>query len=256
MRFAPLIPAPKPSDTGKRKTSRRPWDHGLPPGIMAKLEVGDVSDPVEREADAIADRIMQMPAPSRDASDVGGSEPETELDGDVEDDELSDAPMVGAFAGAAALPGETGFVARRECAGCGPETEDEEIHRSVADARRCWSRANAAPRAMACSQVALQQDPRPAPERHTRRRTPARARRARGLRPASASLGQRVVGQPQIKWAADGIQRPADFVNRWELRRWHQKPGQCELLQVRVLPKWAEIRQTKSSLASVRMPGA
>lgn len=150
MRLAPLVPKPKPSDSGKRKTRQRPftsyvppqrsWEspsnqpfdstktpsgYGLASGIMAKLEVGDANDPLEREADAIADRVLRMPAPSREAS--AGLTPETdaEVDGDVEDEdeELSEAPTVGSLAGAAEI--------RRACASCDAK-EDDEIMRKPA----------------------------------------------------------------------------------------------------------------------------
>jgi hypothetical protein len=38
------------------------------PRIQAKLEVGAVDDPLEREADAVADRVMRMPDPGLDVS--------------------------------------------------------------------------------------------------------------------------------------------------------------------------------------------
>lgn len=114
MRYAPLVPKPKPSDTGKRKLQRQPvarnfvdltgltrapWGQRLPTGIMAKLEVGDVNDPLEREADAVADRVMRMPAPSRETNP--GPAPEAadaELDVEEEEEELSETPTIGRFA--------------------------------------------------------------------------------------------------------------------------------------------------------------
>ncbi|HLT39897.1 MAG TPA: hypothetical protein VK034_26635, partial [Enhygromyxa sp.] len=103
-------------------------------GILPKLEVGDVNDPLERQADAIADRVLRMPAPSRESLDRPTPEPDSELDGELEDEELSEAPTGGAFAGGAALPGGPGLVAQRKCAACETEAEQpDEIHRSVAD---------------------------------------------------------------------------------------------------------------------------
>jgi hypothetical protein len=50
-----------------------PWDFGavaiavpgLPPTLQAKLTVGPVDDPLEREADRVAERVMRMPDPDR-----------------------------------------------------------------------------------------------------------------------------------------------------------------------------------------------
>ncbi|MFO7565494.1 MAG: DUF4157 domain-containing protein [Enhygromyxa sp.] len=103
---------------------------------MPKLEVGDVNDPLEREADAVADQVMRMPAPSPEAPHAPASEPAVstvvEFDQD-EADELIEAPPVSGFAGAAALPGGSGAVAQRKCASCEAEEKDDEIHRSVAN---------------------------------------------------------------------------------------------------------------------------
>ncbi len=44
------------------------WGQDLSRGIHPKLEVGDVEDPLEREADAVADQVMGMPALNRDVT--------------------------------------------------------------------------------------------------------------------------------------------------------------------------------------------
>lgn len=73
MRFAPLVPKPEPSAAAKSKRPavRRSGfvpSMPVPPGIMTKLEIGDVSDPLEREADQIADRVMRTPTPDHGRS--------------------------------------------------------------------------------------------------------------------------------------------------------------------------------------------
>jgi hypothetical protein len=76
------------------------FKHGSPT-ILPKLEVGDVNNPLEREADEIADEVMRMPEPT--TADDGG------------------------FSGQRSLPGSPGFVAHRKCASC--EAEDDELRR-------------------------------------------------------------------------------------------------------------------------------
>ena len=78
----------------------------LATGAMPKLEVGDVDDPLEREADKVADRVMQMTPPIVDGRQ--------------------------AFFGATALPGSQPFLARRKCHSC--ETEDDPLRHTPADA--------------------------------------------------------------------------------------------------------------------------
>ncbi|PRQ01988.1 hypothetical protein ENSA7_56550 [Enhygromyxa salina] len=113
--------------------------------ILPKLEVGNVNDPLEREADTIADRVMRMPAPSRELvggppPERAGAEPEAAAAAeDFKEEELTEARSHGAFAGAAALPGEPPLVVQRKCASC-EVAEHEELRRSVADellTRKC-----------------------------------------------------------------------------------------------------------------------
>ena len=40
-----------------------------PPGVQPKLEIGAVDDPLEREADAVADKVMRMPDPAAAVSE-------------------------------------------------------------------------------------------------------------------------------------------------------------------------------------------
>ena len=162
MRFAPLVPKPDPTRPAKR-TPRRPpfsrsyvvpkvplpWEstfsdpivarggQDLSSEILPKLEVGDVNDPLEREADAIADHVMRMPAPSREA--VAGPAADTELDEDLkdegedEDEDLSKVPTLGAFAGAAVLGGGPKSIAQRKC---GPRSAQEAIRRACTSCAR------------------------------------------------------------------------------------------------------------------------
>lgn len=144
MRLAPLIPRPQPSAPPKRKASRKPFpvDGGssawggsaVSSQIMPKLEVGDVNDPLEREAEAIADYVMRMPAWNRDVIGDDGSTRETsESETDEQnEEELTEGHNDAAFAGAASLPNGPGFVARRKCASCESE-DDEDLRRSPAD---------------------------------------------------------------------------------------------------------------------------
>jgi hypothetical protein len=158
MRLAPLVPKPKPTPQARSSVRRKPTAScsarafgGVPLidpqsgsawegraiagwGIMPKLEVGAVNDPLEREADAVADRVMRTPAPRVQSHDLG-SEPQHEGEAEVEaevdaEDDLTEAPMVGGFAGAAAPPRDQTFVRRSECSSC--EDEDS-IHRTVDD---------------------------------------------------------------------------------------------------------------------------
>lgn len=97
------------------------WREKLLAGISAKLEVGDVNDPLEREADAVADQVMRTPAPGPESiTDLG---PERESDSDAE--ELGMAPRVRRLSYAAS---SCGSVVQRQCAGC--EAEKDEIRRS------------------------------------------------------------------------------------------------------------------------------
>jgi hypothetical protein len=135
MKFAPLLPKPAPTARGKRKAPIRPtWGFARAPGILPKLEIGAIDHPLEREADAIADRVMRMPAPSPE-SPKPVSEPEADLDGELEDGEPGEMLTTGTFAGGAETPMQPGAVAQRMCASCQDEaeTDDEEIHRSIAD---------------------------------------------------------------------------------------------------------------------------
>jgi hypothetical protein len=140
MTYAPSVPKSKVPATGKRKTPRQPnirayeltvplhdaWDPPgvrlgslLPRGIMAKLEVGTVDDPLEREADAVADAVMRMPAPSREAKPEGA---DADLDAEASGEELGEVPEVDG----------SPFVARRQCASCEAEEDDGPIRRSIA----------------------------------------------------------------------------------------------------------------------------
>src|SRR5690606_35814426 len=168
MRLAPLVPKPNPTAPSKGKAPQRPfngyvgtkvplawettfsnspslskniWGPGVPMGILPKLEVGAVNDPLEREADAIADQVMRMPAPNPETSSGPAPRADAELDGDVDDEDLAEAPTVGGFAGAAAPPGGPGFLAHRKCATCEADEEDE-LRRAVDHAlvmRECES---------------------------------------------------------------------------------------------------------------------
>lgn len=142
MRLASLLPKPRPSAPAKRKPQRLPLPHGYvapkvpchwEAGILPKLEVGDVNDPLERDADALADRVLRIPGPSHEASNALSPEPaHGEPDIEDGDEELIEAPGVGAFTGAAVLPAGPGFVAQRRCISC--HTEEEEIRQPLARA--------------------------------------------------------------------------------------------------------------------------
>ncbi|MFO7565921.1 MAG: DUF4157 domain-containing protein [Enhygromyxa sp.] len=91
--------------------------------------------PLEREADAMADRVLRMPTPKGDArngtsaseSDAD-AESDADSDSDSVDEELSETPTTAAFAGAAVPPSEFGVVVQRDCASCSSETN--EVRRS------------------------------------------------------------------------------------------------------------------------------
>ena len=84
--------------------------------IKPKLEIGDVNDPHEQEADEIADWIMRMPAPSTPRNDFRLGQPS-----------ITDAGTP---------------VVRRECRECAAEQEpEEEMEQPALVARReCASR--------------------------------------------------------------------------------------------------------------------
>ena len=65
---------------------------------MPKLEVGDVNDPLERQADAIAVRVMRMPAPRREPSVGLAPEPDAKIDGELEDERSSGPSRAGTLA--------------------------------------------------------------------------------------------------------------------------------------------------------------
>jgi Domain of unknown function (DUF4157)/Lysine-specific metallo-endopeptidase len=65
----------RPLAAGEQLSSQLPQANGpvpLPWPIQARLQVGAVNDPLEREADQVADRIMQMPAPASVSSSASG----------------------------------------------------------------------------------------------------------------------------------------------------------------------------------------
>jgi outer membrane protein OmpA-like peptidoglycan-associated protein len=84
-----------PSAAGDPKHNRAASARSLPGAIQAKLEVGQVGDPLEHEADRVADRVMRMTAPSPVQASRVASQSEAELN--------------------------------RKCAGC--EEEETELHR-------------------------------------------------------------------------------------------------------------------------------
>lgn len=105
-------------------------------GIMTKLVVGDANDPLEHEADAIADRVMRMHMSSTDAVgwDIyfgpGQQRSVTPIQRtcstcEAEDDELhrTMAPL------------------QRACSTC--ETEDDELHRTTAPLQRACTACEA-----------------------------------------------------------------------------------------------------------------
>lgn len=101
----------------------------LPAGISPKLEIGDAEDRLERDADRIADWVMQSPTPGK----IDG-EGATEIADDAPEPEESTAgPAIAASADAASLPAGSAPVARRECATC---EDDDELRRKVAPTSR------------------------------------------------------------------------------------------------------------------------
>ncbi|HME25226.1 MAG TPA: DUF4157 domain-containing protein, partial [Acetobacteraceae bacterium] len=58
------IPVFSPDRTNRRQASSSPPQLPLPGIIQPKLVVGRVDDPLEREADAVADRVMRMSDPA------------------------------------------------------------------------------------------------------------------------------------------------------------------------------------------------
>lgn len=161
MRLAPLVPKPTPNTSGKRKVQRAPSVWAVQPATpehdgARNLEVGDANAPLEREADAIADWVMRMPAPRREAAEPPTTtELDEQRDDELDEDQLVEAPPLTGFAGDGSLPGGPGFVARecsscedqdelqreldhtmihRACSSCEPEqtTEDDTLHRACA----------------------------------------------------------------------------------------------------------------------------
>lgn len=121
-----LQPAPLRDPNTGTELRARPWSTA---GILPKLEVGPVNDPLEHQADAIADRVMRMPAPTPAAPKPAETQ-EPALDEAAErDEEHTEAPAVAALAGAADPPGARGPAVHRECSTC--TAEDDDLHRSV-----------------------------------------------------------------------------------------------------------------------------
>src|SRR5271157_1948320 len=55
-----------------RRSRRGGMPGSLPWPIQAKLEIGAVDEPLERDADQVADRVLRMPDPTRTAAVSGG----------------------------------------------------------------------------------------------------------------------------------------------------------------------------------------
>jgi hypothetical protein len=121
MRLAALTPKPNPGakDKAQGKPGRNPFSSAdpafswakhteagslgygsdlhpwaSPPGILPKLEVGGAHDPLERQADAVADQVMRMPAPQAQVVERDGGGPTPELEAERVDDVI-EAPTEG-----------------------------------------------------------------------------------------------------------------------------------------------------------------
>ncbi|MFO7566554.1 MAG: DUF4157 domain-containing protein [Enhygromyxa sp.] len=107
-------------------------------GFLPKLEVGSVDDPLEVQAERIAERVMSMPetsAASRLVTPLASEKKSTEADferegeGEVLDEELLETSLPASFAAAAQPPdGSSSSPARRACSSC----KEEELQRSPA----------------------------------------------------------------------------------------------------------------------------
>lgn len=87
----------------------------LPWPIQAKLEVGAVDDPLEREADRVAERVMRMPDPSPVSSSAGGELIQRKCKSCADEEEQ--------------------LTVRRKCESCSEEEQkkkhDEETHEKL-----------------------------------------------------------------------------------------------------------------------------
>ncbi len=90
---------------------------GQATGIRPKLRVGHIDDPLERQADAVADRVMRMPAPA-----VADVDTTADVEDESDQESLESTNVVG-LAGAADPPDSRGLVLQRKCASC--EEEDQ-----------------------------------------------------------------------------------------------------------------------------------
>jgi hypothetical protein len=97
------IPIFPPDRASRPQASSAVAARSLPGIIQPKLAVGPVDDPLEREADRVADRVMRMPDPGLSVSPVPAHE---------ERDQLQTKPATMPVAASSAAPGTVGEVLR------------------------------------------------------------------------------------------------------------------------------------------------